>query len=922
MTSIIPEQDKEKALTAFRNFNFEWVATLHDMYSKLEYDVPEINLEIKEKFSEKLSLLMTAGRNKKSTLVLPIVGSAGSGKTHLLNFFYSQAIEKKGFFCAREFYQTERLLEDIITALCESMTGAEQHGKNQLPELLKNVIIESDVTLELQHSSQEVFLKNLSCSERNKLIKDVADGLFQKYRSEIPIYFDILKAVFFLASGNSVEATKATAWLQSNDVKELEPGELKFNKSNENAYNILKGLTWLMTLNDGFCVIVIDQMDSAHISPKDSDKDNKQENYKDLGLILSKLATDTFKTLPVLSTHSEAWNSLIYSTLKSYVDRFFDPITLSPVSKPEYLEKIIELRMSQAYREAGFNPPYPAWPFPTHYFEQYSGFTPREILRNCYNYIEVCISKKNPIEWSKGEIKPKTLVDNGVRSETKLFNETIDNFNVNEIKQEIKEKEFWEDALPVFRDALVIDAELENRKISTNFKPDLPNLTLRLESPSTSKSATLWVVPDHKVSDAVTNLKHVLQAVKKLEDVKINRIVITRDKKIDHFKRIAPIVNSLKDENAPIIYPTKSDIKGLKALIEVKKHFPNTWEEWLRDFNPIKKIQYLSSIIDWLHLGSEVSGFEISIAELLSPNKEKIPIPDGELRRHVGVFGATGSGKTVLLRRIIEEVAINKVPCIIIDISGDLANLGQQWKKKPELWDAADEVKAKLYFDNAEVIIWTPDKDDANPFNLPLFEEVSNLDQNDFDRAKTYNIQIINGLTKQNLKDGDEAALSRAMDNIARDKAKFDISNLKRELEIIMMDEDDPESTESLRHGAEKTLDVIKLANIKGKFKYLNNTNDISELINSGSNKTRVSVITLAHIHDHGRRQNIVASLLNSFYTYIKENHKKFLNAMLFIDEAHNFAPAIKNAISTEIISRIANEARKYGFGLVVASQK
>ena len=55
--------------------------------------------------------------------------------------------------------------------------------------------------------------------------------------------------------------------------------------------------------------------------------------------------------------------------------------------------------------------------------------------------------------------------------------------------------------------------------------------------------------------------------------------------------------------------------------------------------------------------------------------KEKFEISVDLLRRHGGVFGSTGSGKTVLSKVIIEEAALEGIPVIAFDPQGDIASL-------------------------------------------------------------------------------------------------------------------------------------------------------------------------------------------------------------------------------------------------------
>lgn len=49
------------------------------------------------------------------------------------------------------------------------------------------------------------------------------------------------------------------------------------------------------------------------------------------------------------------------------------------------------------------------------------------------------------------------------------------------------------------------------------------------------------------------------------------------------------------------------------------------------------------------------------------------------LRKHTAIFAGSGSGKTVLIRRIVEECALRGVSAIVLDPNNDLARLGDPW---------------------------------------------------------------------------------------------------------------------------------------------------------------------------------------------------------------------------------------------------
>ena len=53
------------------------------------------------------------------------------------------------------------------------------------------------------------------------------------------------------------------------------------------------------------------------------------------------------------------------------------------------------------------------------------------------------------------------------------------------------------------------------------------------------------------------------------------------------------------------------------------------------------------------------------------------------LRKHAAVFAGSGSGKTVLIRRLVEECALQGVSSIVLDPNNDLARLGDPWPQPP-----------------------------------------------------------------------------------------------------------------------------------------------------------------------------------------------------------------------------------------------
>ena len=68
---------------------------------------------------------------------------------------------------------------------------------------------------------------------------------------------------------------------------------------------------------------------------------------------------------------------------------------------------------------------------------------------------------------------------------------------------------------------------------------------------------------------------------------------------------------------------------------------------------------------------------------------KKISLPLNSLKKHLAVFGGSGSGKTVLCKIVIEESVKSKIPCILVDPQGDLASFALNKELKTVIFTPA-----------------------------------------------------------------------------------------------------------------------------------------------------------------------------------------------------------------------------------------
>ena len=290
------------------------------------------------------------------------------------------------------------------------------------------------------------------------------------------------------------------------------------------------------------------------------------------------------------------------------------------------------------------------------------------------------------------------------------------------------------------------------------------------------------------------------------------------------------------------------------------------------------------------------------------------------LPRHVAVLAGPGSGKTVLMRRIVEEAALLGIPSIVLDPNNDLSRLGDAWPTRPESWSEEDAVKAETYRACADVVIWTPGVTSGNPISLNLLPDFAAIDDADereqaIGMAWTTLIPFLpGGGEKANRKKG---VLADAIRRFAagRGGALNDLIALLAELP------DDVSEDSNAQKLASEIADQLRAAiAMNPLLKSIGEPLDPKTLFEGPSGKTRISVINLAGLASEEARDSFVNRLQMSLFTFIKRNPNP-TGCLYVIDEAQNFAPSGAGTACKASALSLAAQARKYGLGMMFATQ-
>ncbi|MBX6386782.1 MAG: ATP-binding protein [Microbispora sp.] len=304
-----------------------------------------------------------------------------------------------------------------------------------------------------------------------------------------------------------------------------------------------------------------------------------------------------------------------------------------------------------------------------------------------------------------------------------------------------------------------------------------------------------------------------------------------------------------------------------------------------------------------------------------------VRIPLETLRKHTAIFAGSGSGKTVLIRRLVEECALQGVSAIVLDVNNDLARLGDRWPEPPAEWGEGDAAKADDYLAGTDVVIWTPRKESGRPLSfqpLPDFGSVAD-DADEFGEAVDAALAALVPRAKLEAKTArahlGQAVLREAVAYYGR-RGGTGLGGL-----IALLD-DLPDGVSTLEGAARLAAEMAQHLRAEmindPLFAGTGTPVDPGVLLTPTEGKrARVSVISLTGLTSDAQRQGFVNQLQMALFSWIKRHPAgdRPLGGLFVMDEAQTFAPSGAATVCTQSTLALAAQARKYGLGLVFATQ-
>lgn len=347
-----------------------------------------------------------------------------------------------------------------------------------------------------------------------------------------------------------------------------------------------------------------------------------------------------------------------------------------------------------------------------------------------------------------------------------------------------------------------------------------------------------------------------------------------------------------------------------------------------------------------LHIGLyESRRFELDVASLT---------------KHAIILGATGSGKTVLAKVIVEEAALLGIPTFAIDPKGDIGNLAFQsedfdfsrWCGREADAQGADRRQyavqlQKTYSDRAKefgvtpmsasefakvtVRIFTPKSSAGLPVGIsPDLAAPANFGQllgSDFSAAAdlldltSFNLLRLSGFGEDSRKE--ITFVSALLEHFWKAGQNLTIQELIRSIEnppiqsIGSMHVSDVLSDRE-RHNLATQINLL-VSDPKLRSWSAASRLDFSSLFGGPPS---VNVLDLRNIQSEQEKQLFVEIILQQLFQWlIKQGSAQTLRYLLYFDEIAGYCPPVREPPSKKLLLLLIKQARAFGLGLVLASQ-
>jgi hypothetical protein len=981
---VSPTQFREpgtQGLEAFLRADFSPVAQVQSVWTDSPFVVEELHRSEREQilksFFEAPELQYHGPlEHLDNPLIAVYTGVAGAGKTQFLAQIRKASVTAKTRFMLIDMTGVNKFQSTVCLYMVQSLLERGCERETQLQAVLARLC-------EISHSlkSQDAGWKYLNAAaarDFDALAESVVDGLRAQVQGP-PGFLavnnrkHVLRALMTLCLLQDERADAAFSWLQGAELERLDAVRLRLPRVE--PLDIIKSISWLSGFH-GRTILAFDQLDVIVNQFETASRGGDSETAAAAKAVileitggLAGLWEQLYRTQILVSCLEQTWSVLKNNIMPGIMSRFVpEPVHLGEIPNTKIAQRIVALRLQQAYGD--FNPPYPTYPFRNDFFE--GGTTPRTLLQRCGLHQQECKRHSKISEIGHREdivvSSPPTPPQDHLSEE---FLHLCGVTNVDSLLQDADaaEEELGELLVSVCELLLLEDPPPENiqakfgleRERSKKARTALHSrlCLIMLNENDREELFCFRAIQRMHANAFQSRLKAAITDSGINLELPFRRLVILRTQPIPSGTKTSELLAELKRNRGRILSIEPSELQVIQALIAMKKKLDPDFQSWLTAKRPLAGLSFIQGAFrDYFSLirppeGERVPRKVLKPASRDGGSKELKPstvtatpgnilmgraigsldqrmveLPLSALTRHVLIRAGSGGGKTVLLKRLVEAAAIEGVPSIVLDPGNDLAFLGDPWPSPPAGWLPDDPARSRHYQQSTNVTVWTPGRMSGRPLAfspLPAFSDVQD-DPDEFEAAVQMaagSLYDPTGASKGTSAKIKEGLLAEAIRYFARrgGKTLTDLVAFLREL---------PSEAQAGIAKAGKVAsdmaDTLQGSLLRSRTLLPDSGGaDLAQFLGLGTAKTQISVISLSGLSEaNDERLMFVNQLAVALFTWIRKHpaaEAGRVRGLLVVDEARDFIPSVRSTPCKDSLMRLAAQARKYGFGLLLATQ-
>jgi hypothetical protein len=941
---------------------FNWAPVADDLWRPLPYHVEELHRDVVRLVMRNVELARAG--NDASPIGVVIEGQRGSGKTHLLGWLRDRVQREGGFFILVDLLDVSDFFQNAVRSTVESLCRAGDGGESQLKLFLRRLANEVGV-------------------QRNVRRAVAGDTLLT--RKTLDAFVDAIRRHDRVVGRECQDVLRALVLLAAEDLRAQDAGDAFFTSVDDDALTrwgvrriertpqqLVRDISRLLALT-GPTVIAVDQIDTLIAQSRSTTGDTAGHDDAADTVVervahgLMDLRQVTRRTVTVLACIPLTWRLIKTHATDTVQDRFRETVQLHTIPNPRVGQRIVELRLAGHYREQGFAPPYPTWPVRPEAFDESVDFTPRQLLQTVEGFIQECVAAGEVKELGRlvrveervpGDADVAPAPDRDLVGLDRRFEELVSAADVAAAVDPQREDEVMPDLLAAGLTAWVAeqgtghDYTIDPRP---GAKPALHarlRQTLDEETDDEIHWAFRAIAADHAVA-ALSRIRKACSAAGLSPDVPKRKLFLLRRWEWSPGPKTRQELERFTASGGRRLGFTDEDLRAMAALHTMVTDNDPSLRAWLAARRPTRRIGILREALGDEPVttrepapndpaGTDGSGSAAVPATRVADRDPAVPaVPLGRametgeplhleleaLRKHAAIFAGSGSGKTVLVRRIVEECALKGVSSIVLDPNNDLSRLSDPWPAPPAGWGPGDADKAAAYIGGTDVVIWTPRRESGRPLSfqpLPDFRGVMD-EPDELDAAIDAAVaalapraKVDGNTTKANL---GQAVLREALH-------AFAVRGGGRLRDFLALLANLPQGVSTLQRADRIAADLSQaLAAAMVNDPMFGGSGEPVDpgilLTPAPGKRARVSVISFVGLPSDDQRQSFVNQLQMALFAWVKKHPagERPLGGLLVMDEAQTLAPSGAMTACTQSTIALASQARKYGLGLLFATQ-